>query len=174
MPNIIEKNKELETFKAKLKGSSFDLDYSLDAIVKMSRADTTFEVNVDHVGENISNSLSNLYNQSIQSSLTDSLYAARQLHIQNLRSNSEHMGSGISSSQSMSVPKRGNMGKSSPGKTKEGLLAYVSHKSTAAASVSVHENLSRVSSNESSINTVKSDVQNHAGDSKAVIREEES
>lgn len=53
MPNVIEKTKELETFKAKLKGSSFDLDYSLDAIVKMSRADATFEVNVVHVGENI-------------------------------------------------------------------------------------------------------------------------
>ncbi len=44
VPAMIDKNTELVGFKNKLKGSSFDLDYSLDAIVKMSRADTTFEV----------------------------------------------------------------------------------------------------------------------------------
>lgn len=72
----------------------------------------------------------------------------------------------------MSVPKRGNLDKSSPGKTKGGLLASVSHKSSAGASVSLHENLSRVSSSESSMNTVKSDVQYLASDSEAVIPEE--
>ena len=44
VPMVIDKNNELEEFKNRLKGSSFDLDYSLDAIVKMSRADTNFEV----------------------------------------------------------------------------------------------------------------------------------
>ena len=44
VPQIIEKTNELDSFKAKVQGSSFDLDYSLDAIIKMSRADTTFEV----------------------------------------------------------------------------------------------------------------------------------
>ena len=44
VPAMIEKNADLEGFQSRLKGSSFDLDYSLDAIVKMSRADTNFEV----------------------------------------------------------------------------------------------------------------------------------
>ena len=44
VPSLVQRTNDLVNFRNKLQGSSFDLDYSLDAIVKMSRADTTLEV----------------------------------------------------------------------------------------------------------------------------------
>lgn len=119
MPNLIEKNNELTSFRSKLQGSSFDLDYSLDAIVKMSRAVTTLE--------------------SIESLLTDSLYAARQLHLKNLKSNSEN----LPSTQSHTSPRTSSNAKEKVKNT----LNYISTKTFRKGSTaSVNENLNNVSS----------------------------
>ena len=58
---MIEKVAEVDQFKHKVKGHSFDLDYSHDAISRMARSDATLD--------------------STSRLLTDSLYAARQLNI---------------------------------------------------------------------------------------------
>lgn len=60
---MIEKKIEMENFQETLKGTRFDLDYSIDAVVKLSKSDQTFD--------------------SIQQLMTDSLYFARQLSIKN-------------------------------------------------------------------------------------------
>ena len=44
MPAMIEKKIEIENFQETLKGSRFDLDYSIDAVVKLSNSDDTFDV----------------------------------------------------------------------------------------------------------------------------------
>ena len=58
---MIEKSAEIDQFRNKVQGHSFDLDYSHDAIFKMALADTSLD--------------------SISRLLTDSLYVARQLNI---------------------------------------------------------------------------------------------
>lgn len=63
MPSMIEKKIEIENFQETLKGTRFDLDYSIDAVVKLSKSDQTFD--------------------SIQQLMTDSLFFARQLNIKN-------------------------------------------------------------------------------------------
>jgi hypothetical protein len=45
IPTLIEKKNETETFQNNIKGARFDLDYSIEAVVKMSNADKTFDVN---------------------------------------------------------------------------------------------------------------------------------
>lgn len=44
IPNMIEKRKEMDDFQATLKGTRFDLDYSIEAVVKLARSDATFDV----------------------------------------------------------------------------------------------------------------------------------
>ena len=34
----------MESFQSKLKGTRFDLDYSIDAVVKLAKSDETFDV----------------------------------------------------------------------------------------------------------------------------------
>ncbi len=58
---MIEKVAEVDQFTQKIKGHSFDLDYSHDAISRMARSDATLD--------------------STSRLLTDSLYIARQLNI---------------------------------------------------------------------------------------------
>lgn len=61
IPVMIEKVAEVDQFTQKIKGHSFDLDYSHDAISRMARSDATLD--------------------STSRLLTDSLYIARQLNI---------------------------------------------------------------------------------------------
>lgn len=44
IPSLIDKKSDLDSFQARLKGASFDLDYSLDVVSKMSHADQNLEV----------------------------------------------------------------------------------------------------------------------------------
>ena len=44
IPKLTEKNDEMISENSKIQGAIFDLDYSLEAIVKMVRADTSFDV----------------------------------------------------------------------------------------------------------------------------------
>ena len=44
MPSMIDKRIEMEKFQETLKGTKFDLDYSIEAVVKLARSDTTFDV----------------------------------------------------------------------------------------------------------------------------------
>jgi hypothetical protein len=41
---LIDKKADVENFQAKIKGATFDLDYSIDAVAKMANTDKTFEV----------------------------------------------------------------------------------------------------------------------------------
>jgi hypothetical protein len=40
----MEKQKEIDSFQAKIKGANFDLGYSMDAVSKLASTDATFEV----------------------------------------------------------------------------------------------------------------------------------
>ena len=37
----------MESFQTNLKGTRFDLDYSIDAVVKLAKSDEKFDVNLD-------------------------------------------------------------------------------------------------------------------------------
>jgi len=143
---VIEKSNELNTFCTKLKGSSFDLDYSLDAIVKMSRADTTLE--------------------SIQNILTNSLYTARQLNVRNMRisSSSETQ---IPFSQAISPPKPKvqrardsliNLISTRPSKTTENLSKISSNPSRSQTMIISNEAKIIVSDKKESPVIIKEDI----------------
>ena len=85
IPVSIDKNQEIDSFKNKIQGHSFDLDYSYDAISRMTRADTTLD--------------------SISRILTDSLYVARQL---NIRAKNQSLEQSPSSSKSLLKRKKIN------------------------------------------------------------------
>ena len=46
IPIIIDKKAEIDSFESSIKGSKFDLEYSIDAVSKLKEADPAFEVYV--------------------------------------------------------------------------------------------------------------------------------
>lgn len=113
IPITIEKTNETDNFKTKLQGNSFDLDYSHDAVSRMTRADTTLD--------------------SISRLLTDSLYAARQLSI---RIKSQNLEQTSPAGSILSRRKKQN-------KTTIGLDQKADNKvSSILSSISINDNLS--------------------------------
>ena len=117
MPTLIDRNLELAKYQEDIKGNIFDLEYSIEAVNKISNANQSLD--------------------SIKQLLTDSLYAARQISIRNAKLKASPKGSS-------SQPNPSTSGKSSLKSTTSNFsITSVVPKALKTSSISIYENLNK-------------------------------